>query len=239
MYIAVCDDEKIYSENIRDLIIEYFNDKKIPFCMDVFTNPEKIINSKNNYDLVFLDIEMGKISGLQVAKKLRERKSDLLIFFISHFQFYLDHAMNMSPFRYLTKPVESARLFAGLSVAVRKWKQAQKRISLTEYKSKIHLSINIYDILLIENANRKTKVITKNNCLYVYEKYKELRSELISYEDFCESHQSFTINLNHVAFHDRENIHLEYGHNTYAAHISRRKLSDFHFKFLKFAGDMK
>jgi len=239
MRIAICDDEKIHLEKTRELIVEFFSDKGIELYIDSFESSEKFIKSRVDYDFAFLDIEMGEISGLKAAKKLREKKCFTLIFFITHFPFYLDHAMNMSPFRYLSKPLDKTRFFSGLSVALRKWSHSQKKIHLTDHKSKTGFLVNMHDILLIENSNRKTRVVTKRNEFFVTEKYKSLHEELILNEDFCETHQSFTINLNYISSHDNGAVWLEYGNARHMVYISRRKLADFKLKFFKFAGDIK
>ena len=239
MRIAVCDDEKIYLERTCELIASFLNGKGIEYSIDAYESSKKFIESKNDYDFAFLDIEMGEINGLKIAKNLRERKYDTFIFFITHFQFYLDNAMNMSPFRYLPKPLDEARFSASLSAALRRWKQSQKKMYVTDCKLKAGFWVVMHDILFIENSNRKVRIVTKRNEFYVSEKYKDLREELIADEDFCESHQSFIINFNYVSYHDKETVWLESGSNKYDVHISRRRLPEFKLKFLKFAGDIK
>ena len=239
LYIAICDDEKMYSDKTFEYINEHFGNKNIMFSIDIFTNATQIIESRRVYDFVFLDIQMGETSGIYAAKKLNERKNAPLIFFVTHFNYYLDKAMDQNPFRYLTKPLDKARLFDSLDVALKKWRQSKKKLIITESRLKEHFSIDISNILFIENKNRKTRIVTKSKDFFAVEGYKDLRLKLLLNEDFCETHQSFIVNLNYVTFYNKESIHLEYGFTRHEAFISRRKFNDFYTQFFKFAGDIK
>ena len=238
MRIAICDDEQICINTTYNFLLEYLRGRDIEFFVQIFTRTEEIVESNSCYDLVFMDIQAGKLSGITAAKKLLERNPATLIFFITHYQLYLDKAMDISPFRYLTKPLKKARFFESLYVAIKKWKQMQMNVILTECKTKIKFSVNIYDILFIENSNRKTRVVTKTKDLYVLEVYREIKSVLLQNDDFCDSHQSFTVNLNHVTFYDKENVHIEYGTDKHIIHMSRRKYGNFNKKIFKFADDI-
>ena len=238
MRVAICDDERRCLELTHALIFRYLNSRNIEACIDTFTNASEILKTKSDFDFVFMDIEMEAVNGLTAAKKLRERNPRIMIFFITHYDFYLDDAMNIAPFRYLPKPIDSFRLYKGLDIAVKKWYQSQRYIKVTESATKTKLTINMYDILFIENSKRKTKITTKNGEFCTDESYRNVKSELLSNEDFSETHQSFVVNFNYVKFHSREKIILEYAGKIHTAYVSRRKFSDFSKKFLKFAEDI-
>ena len=238
MYIAICDDERSCSDTTYNFLVEYLGDKDIDFCIEIFTNAEEVINTGKAYDFVFMDIQMRGMNGLTAAKKLLERKPDTLVFFITHYQIYLDKAMDISPFRYLSKPLKKARFFESLYVGLNKWKQRQKNITVTEDRLRTKFLINVYDVLYIENLGRKVRIVTKNKDFSIIEPYKDIRAELIESDDFCDSHQSFTVNLNYVTFYDKSDVHIEYGRDKHIIHMSRRKYAEFHKHFFRLARDI-
>ena len=239
LYIAICDDEKIHLDRIYNYLIEYFSNKNTIYTIDIFKSTDQVIESNKNYDFAFLDIEAGRESGLCAARRLVEKKSNAFIFFITHYQFHLDEAMNINPFRYFTKPFNKSRFFSSLDIALKKWEQSKEKIIITESKSKEKFSIEADNIMFIENRDRKTKIITKKRVFFATEGYKVLRQNLLSYNDFCESHQSFIVNLNYLTKYNKEIIRLEYGSSHYEVLVSRRKYKEFDKKFMKFAGDLK
>jgi len=150
LYIAICDDERTHLDETHSCLIEYFKDKNITYTIDAFEDTDLIINSAQNYDLAFSDIEAGNKNGLYAARKLVERRQSVLIFFITHYQFHLDEAMNVNSFRYFTKPFSKSRFFSGLDIALKKWKLSKEKIIVTENK--------ILNILL----SQKLKICNEN-----------------------------------------------------------------------------
>ncbi len=75
LHIAICDDDLILSKTLYQFIFETYRD--IDLFIDRYNSGEeflnKIISSNKTYDLLLLDIEMDKISGIAVAKELKKR----------------------------------------------------------------------------------------------------------------------------------------------------------------------
>ena len=70
MNIAVCDDDINISKQLSDLIKKQYRDAKI----SCFNRSEDLISCGDSFDIYFLDIEMGDISGIELAKRIRERQ---------------------------------------------------------------------------------------------------------------------------------------------------------------------
>ena len=102
MRIAICDDEKIFRDQIKKYILEVSSDSSI----DEYTCGDDLAGSESNYDIIFLDIEMPGISGIETAEKLRENGSDAdIIFLTSHVEFVYE-AFKVRAFRFLQKPID-------------------------------------------------------------------------------------------------------------------------------------
>ena len=74
--VAICDDEKYFREEIKRLVEQYLKEKKIIFCIDLFTSGLEFCSDDNNlqqYDIIFLDIGMKEMNGMETAYAIREK----------------------------------------------------------------------------------------------------------------------------------------------------------------------
>lgn len=73
--IAVCDDEKIFVERISEIVKAFFKEQKLECQVDEFYSGEEFVELKEEvgkYDIVFLDMQMDKMNGIETAKYLRK-----------------------------------------------------------------------------------------------------------------------------------------------------------------------
>ena len=73
MKIAICEDELLFQQKLKLGIERFFTEKKIETTFDCFMNGDELIhNLKNEYDVIFLDIQLGtKTDGMDIAEQLR------------------------------------------------------------------------------------------------------------------------------------------------------------------------
>lgn len=106
MRVAICDDEAIYREETKKAILAY--NKEIDIAE--YTDGSELVQSGERFDLIFLDIEMPKMDGMEAAKKLRENKDDAeIVFLTSHDEFVYD-AFDVRAMQFLKKPPEKEKI---------------------------------------------------------------------------------------------------------------------------------
>ena len=79
--IAICDDERQFRKRIHDILIEYMNENDILYEIDEFESGKDFISLDINlakYDIVFLDVNMDELDGMETAQKIRKVSNDLL-----------------------------------------------------------------------------------------------------------------------------------------------------------------
>ena len=81
-----------------------------PASVDVYDSGERFLSSESRYDLVFLDIVMEGMDGIETARRLREMDMRCLIVFLTTSSEYAWDAFPVHPFDYLLKPVDETRL---------------------------------------------------------------------------------------------------------------------------------
>ena len=109
MRIAVCDDDRAIREELFRLI-----QKQVPEA-DImeYQSGEELINARGNFDIYFLDIEMGEVSGMDIARRIREQEDNgrqrSIIIFVTGYREYMEAAFDVNAFHYLIKPIDTEK----------------------------------------------------------------------------------------------------------------------------------
>lgn len=119
MRILLCDDELSMVRQIKSYLTEYFTKNKLQNPEYItFNNGESLLDSGAAADIAFLDVEMPGISGIHVGEYLKQSNPNIIIFVVTAYPGYLDEAMHIRVFRYLSKPVDKNRLFRNMKDAL-------------------------------------------------------------------------------------------------------------------------
>lgn len=225
MLIAVCDDEKAVREKVRDLIKAQTMDARII----LFATGEEVLASPDSFDMIFLDIQMDGISGIDTARELRKKKDEAVLIFVTGAKEYVFEAFDVSAFHYLLKPIAEKKFTEVFSKA---WEEAQKKkesVQLVFKAGSRHVRVCRDDILYIESRARKAEIHTVKEVLEIYADMKTLEEKLD--DAFCCCHKGFLVNMAYIAEYDREKIILTSGEHLY---LSRRKSGEFVKEYLQY-----
>lgn len=120
MEVAIVDDEKVIREQIKKLAVKYEPDCNVKY----YETGEELLAEGKKFDVLFLDIQMEGMNGIDTARALREKQEDMVIIFITGVKEYVFEAFDVSAFHYLLKPVEEKKFSNGQK---RKWKREPRR----------------------------------------------------------------------------------------------------------------
>ena len=181
----------------------------------------------------FLDIEMPGLNGINTATELIKRNPSVLIIIVTSHLDYLDDAMKIHVFRYLTKPVEKKRLSRSLADAVKIYAEANATaIVYTRRHGPIALKKS--DIICIEAEGRYSYVYTKDDKIDSVNSLSEWMNVLAgiykSY-NFYQVHRSFIINMNYITNYSPTELSLSNGFMTIP--LARRKRVEFKRQYLR------
>ncbi|MDE6606621.1 MAG: LytTR family DNA-binding domain-containing protein, partial [Lachnospiraceae bacterium] len=156
MRIAVCDDDRAIREELFRLIQKQVSEADIV----EYQSGEELINAKGNFNIYFLDIEMGKVSGMDIARRIREQEESgrqrSIIIFVTGYREYMESAFDVNAFHYLVKPIDVEKFSEVFS---RAWKEA----SVSCEQTKKHIMVKssgtqqkllLKDIYYIESGNK-------------------------------------------------------------------------------------
>ena len=102
--IGLCDDNQAAVRQLEEMIQEYLTKKKIEATLLSFFDAEKLLNSTEKLDILFLDIDMPEKDGIQVGEELRKRGSQCKIIMATGREDRFKETYRFSPFRFATKP---------------------------------------------------------------------------------------------------------------------------------------
>ena len=230
MKILICDDEDKFLNDLSMHIDEYMENRFIDYKITRAFSPTAISSKDMFFDLAFLDIQMEGMDGITFAKKLKEKNSKIVLFFVTNYMVYQDDAMDLHAFRYFSKPIDKARLYSGLDKAMEYIDGAYVDIFL--YGEHAHQRVLIDDILYITRMNRKVIVKTQYQELYVGIPYDDLCNKMPP-TFFYPVHRSFFVNLHYIKKYTYTELLLTDGSRI---PIAPRKQANFHkywFEYLR------
>ena len=124
MNIAIVDDSESDRQLLQELLIRYFDASGISITIYPFQSGELFLAglSHHSFDLVFLDIFMDEITGMDAAHKLLEAGCDCTIIFLTSSREYALEGYEVGAFRYLLKPLTYDKLEGTLNPFLRKFR---------------------------------------------------------------------------------------------------------------------
>lgn len=202
VYIAICDDESNITNQLYELIKQYQREKAEEIHCDVYHNGEGLLLVEKEYDIIFLDIYMSGIDGIETAKRLRKKDKTVEIIYLSSYSGLTKEALSVHAFEYLEKPINKTDIYKQLDEVIErifcKRVNDENKHHIIEFnggKTKMRLSID--EIYYFEREDRRIKVITKKGNFVLYETIASIEDKLKQF-DFVLPHQSFVININYI-----------------------------------------
>ena len=134
-HIAICDDCE-EDRNYIDRLVQKWaaaGSDNIAVSTKLFSSAEEFLfnyEDKKDYDILLLDIEMGQMDGVSMAKKLRKDNDRVQIVFITGYSDYIAEGYEVEALHYLMKPVNEEKLFSVLDRATQKLSLNEKTIAV-------------------------------------------------------------------------------------------------------------
>lgn len=219
MRIAICDDQKIE----RTKMLEALETVSINFSIEEFEDGSMLLkkHAQRPYDLIFLDILMPKINGMDVAQELRKTDSRTPIVFVSTSAEFGVQSYRVLAFDYLLKPVEPDQLTACMKRLLAQREKEKEYITITYSGMKTNILLS--NIQCLESDLRKVIfTLCEGKELEVIGKLSDFE-QILQGHGFCRCHQSYIINLEYVEKLEQDTFLLTCGK---AIKISRSHLQN-------------
>ncbi|MDD2262538.1 MAG: LytTR family DNA-binding domain-containing protein [Candidatus Paceibacterota bacterium] len=207
--IAICDDNEVDCVYISNIVNSWADQLKNEIDLQVFPSAESFLfhySDEKDYDILLLDIEMGKMDGVSLAKRLRHENETVQIIFITGYSDYISEGYEVAALHYLMKPVKKQKLFQTLDRAIQKIKKNEQTLFLELPGETIRLPI--YEIRFLEVRQNYVTIHAKND--YTLKKtLSELEQKLD--ERFYRMRRSYIVNLSYISKVTKTDVFLSDG----------------------------
>ncbi len=175
--IAIVEDEEIHRDRLFHYLEEYEGKQKLKFQIDCFRDGIDLLEEDSSkYDLIFLDIQMKFINGIETAQKIREKNKDVVLFFVTSFAQHATEGYDVDAKGFVVKPVNKATFFRQLDRIFYQMEQQSERYLLLN-NSREMLRVNMKDIRYIESTGHYVNVYTDSDTITYHISLKEIEKQ--------------------------------------------------------------
>lgn len=209
MKIAICDDEKSEQQLLCKYVKEWASGKGRRAELSCFDSAESFLFSwedEKDYNALILDIEMGSMSGMELAKKIRETDSDIPILFVTGYAEYMQFGYDVKALHYLMKPVDKEKFFSVLDRLPQEQKEAEKILFQMDEGN---VSLPLGEIWYVEADGHRCVLHTQNTVMLLKESISSVEKRLAEHDTIIECHRSYLVNLQHVSVVLKEELVLD------------------------------
>lgn len=226
--IAVCDDELSVCSNIENIILDFSKESCEKIDVDVYNSGEGLYDLMLNgqyYDLIFLDIELKLLNGIEVGMKIRNAlKNEITqIVYISAKQGYAMGLFEIRPLNFLVKPLNKEKIIQCLKKAMDLFARNNQfyefNIGKTYYK------VPFKDIIFFESEGKKVSIITIDGIKQCYGKLSDIEKSVPN-RDFLLIHKSYLVNYLYVTEYQYESLRLTNGEELSISQTYRKDIRD-------------
>ncbi|MBR6221977.1 MAG: response regulator transcription factor [Lachnospiraceae bacterium] len=159
--IAICEDSKNEVDQLNKYLIDFQFQNNIDINKEIFETAEKLLNSyqKGKYHILFLDIELPGMNGIDLAKKIRQiPDKDVYIVYTSNYPKYMSNGYDVKAFHFLQKPIDYPKLSEVLMNILNEYQDNTSVMSIHTGRNS-SIVTNIKDIVYIETSDERNHVI--------------------------------------------------------------------------------
>ena len=236
--IAICDDDIAYTEYLEKKIKEVLGKSERSSICKYYSGEEFIGDLELEFDLVFLDMQMGEIDGITAAIKFRKRNQDAVLVFCTGIQLPQPEFFDVQPFRYLMKNYTENKMDEELKNIINKMIENKKEVYIVVRNDGRMDKIAIDNITYISNIKRGCCIhmfSKKDNQCYEFASNKKLIDtyEELKNQSFEYAHNSYIVNFKAIIGIKNDVITME---DLTTLNISRSKRKIFHSRFADYLG---
>lgn len=229
--IAVVDDEKVYIDQIQEYIRQYGQEKDREIQTEAFCDGSGLLeNYSPRFDIILLDIEMGEMNGMDVAREIRKQDSDVVLVFITNMAQYAINGYDVGALDYVLKPINYYTFSVRLERAVSRVKKRQPEEVLLNLPDGIK-RIRVDQIHYVEVQNRMLHYHTESG-LFVVRGTLQGAEDVLRESHFVRCNHWYLVNLQYVS-EIRRNIVIVAGEEL---EISRRNKTAFMSELTDYMG---
>lgn len=207
--IGICDDGENICTSIENMLLQYAGENNIQITVNIWYTGEGLkdyLKAGNHLDILFLDIELFKMTGIEVGNYIRKQLDDrgMQIVYISGKASYAQQLFKTQPLDFLVKPILQEQINETIETAVRIINKKKEKFEFQQGREYYYVPMG--DIVYLGSEGRKIRVVTQKETFEFYGRLKEAAKRLS--EDFIVIHQSYIVNTEYVFRYTYEMVEM-------------------------------
>ena len=237
--IAYCEDEEAQALLVKNMIDKWASSKNIECNISLFESAEELLfkNDTYPYDIIFLDIAMKEMNGIDLARKIREKDKQVKIAFLTADKQFALEGYEVKAVNYLVKPVSDEKLYTILNEVL------EDLEATTEVNAFIMIEVSgnkqripVDRITYIEVQGHYIHIhISDGDCIKIKESFNGILERIQSQKNvMVQCHRSYAVNITYVEKIGRTECVLSDGSVLPVSRNSYKELND---RFIKTYAD--
>ncbi len=234
IHIAICDDEKYMADKIEKMTVDFFRKKSTGISVMQYSSGEDLLKSNEKIDILFLDIGMQKLDGMETARRVREQGYKGFLIFITVLKEMVFQSFEVQPFDYFVKPVQETQFEKTMERLLLSMQErvSPEKVSLLVQKGNESNIISFPDIVCCEIIDRKVYLyLATGEVIDYYDRIENLEKKLD--ERFFRCHRSYLINLSHLKSYRNNTAYMANGKEIPVSRLRSREFSNVILQYMR------
>lgn len=197
LLLAIVDDDPKDSAALSALVASYFQQNGRHYMFRVFNAPLDFIRSTESYDIVFMDIRMDKLDGLEVARIMRKINTNSVLIFVTHMAQLAIKGYEVDALDFIVKPADQFSINYVLDKAIARLENTQSTMLAVKTADSI-VSLSSNDIMYVEVFDHNLVYHTVKGNYDVRGRLSDVVKKLDP-KRFIVCNRSFVVNLRYVS----------------------------------------
>ena len=201
--IGICDDEPEMRKHLRQILEQVLQLQGVEYLISESESGEELTAGISclDIDILFLDIEMRSLDGIETAKLLRRKGMKGIIIFVTAYPDFVFQGYEVHAFHYILKPYRKEKIEEVLRQALHELDLSKEQYFVIEQKARV-IRIPLSQTIAFQSDRRKVEALLEEDFVAFYGRIDEVYRELPSC--FIRIHNRYIVNLNYVTTLERD-----------------------------------
>lgn len=203
--IAIVEDEAVCTQQLEQYLRQYEKERNLNFSITTFEDGVYLAGDyRPEWDIIFLDIRMTRMDGMEAARRIREQDGSVILIFITSMAQYAIRGYEVDAQDFILKPVSYSQLCVRLDKAVRLLQRDTHEYLVLPFEDRRE-KVAVEDILYIEVRNHNLEIVTPKRTYSLRASLQEMEEQLAN-SHFSRCNHCYLVNLRNVTGYLKDSV---------------------------------